>query len=57
MKAVKQYIGNKVVVSVTSLPWAVQLVFPNEQEMKLCGECLCDLARIGGNEVTIGETV
>lgn len=58
MKAVKRYIDNKVVVTVVASPsWAAQLTFPNEQVMKLYGECLCDLARIGGNEVTIGETV
>ncbi len=57
MKAKKRYFANKVVVSIASPSCAFQLVFPNEQEMKLCGECLCDLARIGGKEVTIGETV
>ena len=57
MKAVKRYIGNKVVVSVKTKLQTFQLIFSNEQEMKQCGECLCDLARIGGNEVTIGETV
>ena len=57
MKAVKRYIDNQVVVSVKTQLQTFQLVFTNEQEMKQCGECLCDLARIGGKEVTIGETV
>ena len=54
MKAEKQYVGGKVFVYITDDEgYYVGITFDNEQQMRVVGECLKDLARIGGNTVEI----
>ena len=56
MKAEKQYVGGKVFVYITDEEgYYVGIRFDNEQQMRRAGQCLIDLARIGGNVVEIKE--
>ena len=56
MKAEKQYVGGKVFVYITDEEgYYVGITFDNEQQMRRAGQCLIDLARIGGNEVEIKD--
>lgn len=56
MKAEKQYVGGKVFVNITDEEgYYVGIRFDNEQQMRRAGQCLIDLARIGGNVVEIKE--
>ncbi len=54
MKATKHYENGKVFVYVQNDEGAKDcMVFGNEAEMRRLGQCLVDLARIGGNSVEI----
>lgn len=55
MKATKHYESNRVYVYLTIDKRTSILSFANETEMRRAGECLIDLARIGGNEVEIKD--
>ncbi len=55
MKAKKHYENGKVMVYCTEGTMSTCLTFDDEKQMRRMGECLRDLARIGGNEVSIGE--
>ena len=53
MKATKHYEGGRVFVYITDDEYNTCIPFDNEQQMRVVGECLKDLARIGGNTVEI----
>ena len=55
MKARKLYAYKKIVVKAKDGDTEFALHFESEKQMHQLGECLCDLARSGGNEVIIGE--
>ena len=55
MKATKHYESNRVYVYLTIDERTSILSFANETEMRRAGQCLIDLARIGGNEVEIKD--
>ena len=55
MKATKHYEGGKVYVYLTIDERTSILSFANETEMRRAGQCLIDLARIGGNSVEIKD--
>ena len=40
---------------ITSCTYSQEITFTSENQMRRAGECLIDLARIGGNEVEIKE--
>ncbi len=54
MKAKKHY-EQGIQVYVSEGDWNACITFRSEQQMHRMGQCLSDLARIGGTEVTIGE--
>ena len=52
----KDYDDNGIWVNFTHRPIYHQNIrFKNEKQMRRAGECLIDLARIGGNEVEIKD--
>ncbi len=55
MKARKYYENDSVLVYVSDGEWNTCITLENEQQMKRLGQCLTDLARIGGDTVSIGE--
>jgi len=55
MKATKHYESNRVYVYLTIDERTSILSFANETEMRRAGQCLVDLARIGGNTVEIKD--
>ena len=55
MKATKHYEGGKVYVYLTIDDRTSILSFANETEKRRAGQCLIDLARIGGNSVEIKD--
>ena len=55
MKAKKMYAYKKIVVIANEDGKEFALDFDNEKQMAHLGECLKDLARSGGTEVSIGE--
>ena len=55
MKATKHYESNRVYVYLTIDDRTSILSFANETEMRRAGQCLVDLARIGGNSVEIKD--
>ena len=55
MKATKHYESNRVYVYLTIDERTSILNFANETEMRRAGQCLIDLARIGGNTVEIKD--
>ena len=57
MKAVKHYEDNRVFVYLTrtSTSSTYVLAFDSDDEMRRAGQCLIDLARIGGNTVEIKD--
>lgn len=54
MIARKHFEGGRVFVYLTARRTTI-LSFESEDEMRRAGQCLIDLARIGGNEVEIKE--
>ena len=55
MKVEKFHIGNRVYVFISEASAPAALSFASEKEMRRAGQCLIDLARIGGNVVEIKE--
>lgn len=56
MKATKHYENNMIIVYVTYDNNAnTVMLFDNDTEMRRLGQCLIDLARIGGNTVEIKD--
>ena len=56
MKARKVYNNGKVFVHIeVEEGYLIGIAFENEQQMRRAGQCLIDLARIGGNEVEIKD--
>lgn len=55
MKATKHYLNERIYVEIERDPEApVEVItFESEKEMRTLGECLVDLARIGGQTVEI----
>lgn len=53
MKATKHYENGRIYVYVEENGVRDCIAFQNEQQMRRLGECLKDLARIGGNTVEI----
>ena len=57
MIAKKMYAYKKIVVIAKEEGTEFTLNFENEKQMEHLGECLKDLARSGGTEVSIGEKI
>lgn len=53
MKARKHYINGMVCVTIEEGEHFDGISFDDEKQMRRAGQCLIDLARIGGNEVEI----
>lgn len=53
MKATKHYEGGRIYVYVEEDDVTDCITFDSEQQMRRLGECLTDLARIGGGVVEI----
>ena len=55
MKARKHYINGMVCVTIDEGEHFDVLFLDDEKQMRRAGQCLIDLARIGGNEVEIKD--
>lgn len=55
MKARKHYEGGRVYAYIVDGEYKTCIQFDSETQMWRAGQCLIDLARIGGNEVEIKE--
>jgi hypothetical protein len=55
MKARKHYINGMVCVTIEEGEHFDGISFDDEKQMRRAGQCLVDLARIGGNEVEIKD--
>ena len=55
MKARKHYEGGRVYAYIVDGEYKTCIQFDSEAQMRRAGQCLIDLARIGGNEVEIKE--
>ena len=49
----KTYNAEGILVLITDFWHGQEIAFKNEKQMRRAGQCLIDLARIGGNEVEI----
>lgn len=55
--ATKIYVANGIAVRITYDKNRQDIMFANETQMRRAGQCLIDLARIGGNEVEITDEI
>ena len=55
MKARKHYEGGRVYAYIVDGEYKTCIQFDSETQMRIAGQCLIDLARIGGNEVEIKD--
>ena len=55
MKAGKYYEGGRVYAYIVDGEYKTCIQFDSETQMRRAGQCLIDLARIGGNEVEIKD--
>ena len=53
--AAKIYDIDGIIISITCNKYKQEIRFTNEKQMRRAGQCLIDLARIGGNEVEIKD--